>query len=40
MDMEKDEMNMKNPMDKNKLGDPIPSRKQTKGKHPHFRTAA
>ena len=40
MDMEKDEMNMKNPMDKNKLGDPIPSRNQNKGMHPEIKTAA
>ena len=40
MDMEKDEMDKKNPMDKNNLGDPIPSRNQTKGKHPKITTAA
>ncbi|HUI32520.1 MAG TPA: catalase [Dysgonamonadaceae bacterium] len=40
MDKKKDEMNKKNPMDKNKLGDPIPSRNQTKGSHPGLRTAA
>ncbi|MDD3892714.1 MAG: catalase, partial [Bacteroidales bacterium] len=27
-------------MDKNKLGDPIPSRNQNKGKHPELKTAA
>ena len=31
---------MKNPMDKNKLGDAIPSRNQTKGQHPGITTAA
>ncbi|MFA6862890.1 MAG: catalase [Dysgonamonadaceae bacterium] len=40
MDKKKDEMDKKNPMDKNKLGDPIPSRNQTKGSHPGLRTAA
>src|SRR5690554_1887179 len=40
MDMKKDEMGMKNPMDKNNLGDPIPSRNQTKGEQPALRTAA
>ncbi|HZH67589.1 MAG TPA: catalase [Chitinophagales bacterium] len=40
MDMKENEMDKKNPMDKNKLGDPIPSRNQTKGEHPHLRTAA
>ena len=38
--MKENEMDKKNPMDKNKLGDPIPSRNQTKGEHPHLRTAA
>lgn len=40
MDEKKDGMNMKNPMDKNNLGDPIPSRNQTKGKDPQLKTAA
>lgn len=30
MDKNKEKMDMKNPMDKNKLGDPIPSRNQKK----------
>ncbi len=33
-------MDKKNPMDKNDLGDPIPSRNQNKGKHPELKTAA
>ncbi len=37
MDKKKD---MGNPMDKNGLGDPIPSRNQTKGSNPEIRTAA
>ena len=40
MEMNKDEMGMNNPMDKNNLGDPIPSRNQTKGEQPALRTAA
>ena len=40
MDKNKDEMGMNNPMDKNNLGDPIPSRNQTKGEQPALRTAA
>ncbi|MDD4606612.1 MAG: catalase [Dysgonamonadaceae bacterium] len=40
MDKKKDEMDKKNPMDKNKLGEPIPSRNQTKGKYPEITTAA
>ena len=36
----KDGREIKNPLDKNKLGDPIPSRNQTKGKYPGIRTAA
>ena len=34
MEKKKKDMDMKNPMDKNKLGDPIPRRNQTKGQHP------
>src|SRR5690554_4626296 len=40
MDDKKDNMSKGNPMDKNKLGDPIPSRNQNIGKHPELRTAA
>ncbi len=40
MEKKKEEMDMKNPMDKNKLGDPIPSRNQTKGQFPGITTAA
>ena len=40
MEKKKDDMGMKNPMDKNKLGDAIPSRNQTKGQHPGITTAA
>ena len=40
MENKKDNMDMGNPMDKNKLGDPIPSRNQNIGKHPEIRTAA
>ncbi len=37
---EKDYTSMKNPMDKNNFGDPIPSRNQNIGKHPEIKTAA
>ena len=40
MEKKKDDMDMENPMDKNKLGDPIPSRNQTKNQHPGITTAA
>jgi len=40
MDNKKEGMGMKNPMDKNNLGDPIPSRNQNKGKTPELKTAA
>lgn len=40
MDNKKDGMGMKNPMDKNDLGAPIPSRNQNKGKTPELKTAA
>ena len=40
MENKKDEMGIKNPMDKNNLGDPIPSRNQTTGKYPGIKTAA
>src|SRR5690554_4295415 len=40
MNDKKDNMSKGNPMDKNKLGDPIPSRNQNIGKHPELRTAA
>ena len=40
MNKKNDGMDKKNPMDKNKLGDPIPSRNQNKGKHPELKTAA
>ncbi|MDD2386175.1 MAG: catalase [Bacteroidales bacterium] len=40
MKKNKDDMNKNNPMDKNNLGDSIPSRNQNKGKHPEIKTAA
>ncbi|HZH68003.1 MAG TPA: catalase, partial [Chitinophagales bacterium] len=40
MNKEKDGMNKKNPMDKNNLGKPIPSRNQNIGKCPALKTAA
>ena len=40
MENKKDEMGIKNPMDKNNLGDPIPSRNQTTGKYPEIGRAA
>ena len=43
MDKNKEEgkkMDKGNPMDKNELGDPIPSRNQKKGEHPGIKTAA
>ncbi len=40
MDAKREKMNKENPMDKNKLGDPIPSRNQNRGKNPELKTAA
>src|SRR5690554_8157908 len=40
MDNKKSNSKMENPMDKNNLGDSIPSRNQNKGKHPEIKTAA
>ncbi|HLS29483.1 MAG TPA: catalase, partial [Flavobacteriaceae bacterium] len=40
MEKDKEDMDKKNPMDKNDLGDPIPSRNQKKGENPELQTAA